>query len=498
MTQTDVASIEPAANDAGYVTTLDRMLIGGVLVASESGAYDYSINPANEQVIGRTPASTLEDVDRAVAAAEAAWPEWWRLTPLERGKAMRAFGDAIAARADEILRVEVTDTGNTLTPMRGDVGVAIDSLHYYAGIAHELKGETIPATSENLHLTVREPYGVVVRIVPFNHPLMFAVARTAAALAAGNAVIVKPPETSPLSAMILAEIAQQTLPPGVFNILTGAGRSVGDALVRHPGVKRIAFIGSVPTGQAIQRAAAESGIKHVTLELGGKNPMIVFPDNDPEEIAKAAVGGMNFTWAGQSCGSTSRLLVHDDLYDAVVARVAALVDGLRLGDPFDTATDMGPLNSKVQLNKVLAFIDDTRREGARLVAGGERPPGSRFERGFWVRPTVFADVTPAMRLWREEVFGPVLAISRWCEIDEVVDLANSTEFGLTAAIWTRDIKAGAAMARRVRSGYVWINGCSRHFLGVPFGGMKNSGVGREEGIEEMISYTETKVINIML
>jgi aldehyde dehydrogenase (NAD+)/betaine-aldehyde dehydrogenase len=474
------------------------MLIGGELVASEGGEYDYSINPANEQVIGRTPAATLGDVNRAVAAAEAAWPAWARLTPLERGKAMRAFGDAIAARAEEILRVEVADTGNTITPMRGDVGVAIDSLHYYAGIAHELKGETIPATTENLHLTMREPYGVVVRIVPFNHPLMFAVARTAAALAAGNAVIVKPPETSPLSAMILAEIAQRTLPAGVFNILTGAGRIVGDALVRHPGVKRIAFIGSVPTGQAIQRAAAESGIKHVTLELGGKNPMIVFPDNDPDEIAAAAMAGMNFSWQGQSCGSTSRLLVHDDLYDAVVVRVAALVEALRLGDPQDPTTDMGPLNSKVQHDKVLGFIADTRREGARLVAGGERPQGAEFARGFWVRPTVFADVAPTMRLWREEVFGPILSIGRWSDVDEVADLANSTEFGLTAAIWTRDIKAAVMMARRVRSGHVWINGCSRHFLGVPFGGMKNSGIGREEGIEEMLSYTEVKVINIML
>jgi aldehyde dehydrogenase (NAD+)/betaine-aldehyde dehydrogenase len=498
MTQGNIALLDAVRPPSGdYVTALDRMLIGGELVASESGAYDYSINPANEQVVGRTPAASAADVDRAVAAAEAAWPAWSRLTPLQRGNAMRAFGDALAARAEEILRVEVADTGNTVTPMRGDVGHAVDSLHYYAGIAHELKGETIPATSENLHITIREPYGVVVRIVPFNHPVMFAVARTAAALAAGNAVIVKPPETSPLSAMILAEIAQQTLPPGVFNIVTGSAK-VGDALVRHPAIKRIAFIGSVPTGRAIQRAAAETGVKHVTLELGGKNPMIVFPDNDPDEIAAAAIGGMNFAWQGQSCGSTSRLLVHDSLYDAVVERVSALVDALTIGEPHDPDTGMGPLNSRIQLDKVLGFIADAKREGGRLVAGGGRPEGAAFDKGFWVRPTVFADVTPDMRLWREEVFGPILAVGRWSDVEEVTALANSTEFGLTAAIWTRDLKAALTMARRVRSGHVWINGYSRHFLGVPFGGMKNSGVGREEGIEEMMSYTETKVINIMI
>jgi acyl-CoA reductase-like NAD-dependent aldehyde dehydrogenase len=481
-----------------YVTTLDRMLIGGQLVPSDSGEYDYSINPANERVIGRTPAATASDVNRAVLAAEAASVAWARFTPFERGKIMRTFGAAIASRAEEILRIEVADTGNSIAAMRGDVQVAVDSLDYYAGIASELKGDSIPASADNFHITVREPYGVVARIVPFNHPLMFAVARTAAALAAGNAVVVKPPETSPLSAMILAEIAQQTLPAGVFNIVTGSGGVVGNALVRHPRIKRIAFIGSVPTGRAIQRAAAESGVKHVTLELGGKNPMIVFPDNDPDEIAAAAVGGMNFSWQGQSCGSTSRLLVHADLYDAVVERVANLARRIQVGNPLNPAIDMGPLNSKSHYDRVSSCIAEGVREGARLVAGGGRPQGDPFDRGFWLEPTVFCDVTPTMKLWREEIFGPVLSIGRWSLVDEMIELANSTDFGLTAAIWTHDIKAALSAARRVRSGHIWINGYSRHFLGVPFGGMKNSGIGREEGIEEMLSYTEVKTINIMI
>ena len=288
------------------------------------------------------------------------------------------------------------------------------------------------------------------------------------------------------------------LPAGIYNIVTGSGAVVGDALVRHPAIKRIAFIGSVPTGQAIQRAAAEAGVKHVTLELGGKNPMIVFPDNDPDLIAAAAVGGMNFSWQGQSCGSTSRLLLHADLYDAVVERVMALVRNLRVGDPMDPNVDMGPLNSRRHYDKVLRHIAEGRQSGARLMAGGERPVGERFQRGFWVQPTVFSDVTPAMNLWKEEIFGPVLSIGRWSSVAEVGALANSTEFGLTAAIWTRDIQQALRMAKVVRAGHVWINGYSRHFLGVPFGGMKNSGIGREEGIEELMSYTESKTINIML
>jgi aldehyde dehydrogenase (NAD+)/betaine-aldehyde dehydrogenase len=479
-----------------YVTAADRMLIGGELVHSSSGEFDLSINPATEEIIGRSPRGTKEDVDRAVQAAEAAWPGWAATTPAERGARMRAFGEALKARAEEILHVEVADTGNTITPMRGDVGMAVDSLAYYAGLAHELKGETIPATPDNLHITLREPYGVVARIAPFNHPLMFAVARTAAALAAGNAVVVKPPETSPLSALVLAEVARDALPPGVFNIVTGTGATVGDAIVRHPGIKRIAFIGSPATGRAIQRAAAETSVKHVTLELGGKNPLIAFPDTDADTVAAAAVRGMNFTWQGQSCGSTSRLLLHEDIYDAVLERVVARVAALRLGDPSDPSSDMGPVNSRLQYDKVMSFFASAKQDGARLMTGGGRPDG--FAKGFWVEPTVYADVRPGMRLWQDEVFGPILSVGRWRTTDEAIALANSTEYGLTGAVWTNDIRNALNVARRVRSGHMWINGVSSHFLGVPFGGMKNSGVGREEGIEEMFSYTETKTINIML
>ncbi|OJY37035.1 MAG: aldehyde dehydrogenase [Rhizobiales bacterium 65-9] len=474
------------------------MLVGGKLVHASNGEFDESINPATEEVIGRTPRATADDVDVAVKSADTAWPAWAELTPTARGRIMRDFGQALRARADEILRIEVADTGNTITPMRGDVGVAIDSLDYYAGLIHELKGQTIPATHQNLHLTVREPYGVVVRIAPFNHPLMFAVARTAAALAAGNAVVVKPPETSPLSAMILAEVARDALPAGVFNIVTGDGRTVGDTLVRHPLVKRIAFIGSPVTGRAIQRSAAEVAVKHVTLELGGKNPLVAFPDADPEAIADAAIRGMNFSWQGQSCGSTSRLLLHEDIYDRVLPLVVEKVKAIKLGDPQDPASGMGPVNCRTQYDKVLAFFEAAKTDGARLMTGGKPPAGKPFERGFWVEPTVYAGVEPGMRLWQEEVFGPILSVGRWTTFEDAVEKANGTEYGLTAAVWSKDINNALRMVRRIRSGHTWVNGCSAHYLGVPFGGMKNSGVGREEGIEEMLSYTELKTINIVL
>jgi acyl-CoA reductase-like NAD-dependent aldehyde dehydrogenase len=468
-----------------FVCRSDRMLIGGELVESLGGEWSTSVNPATEEPIGRVPAGTAEDVERAVVAAEAAWPDWAARTPVERAAVMNRFADAIAARADEILQIEVSDTGNTIRPMRMiDVPTAVESLRYYAGLAPDMRGETIPATSDNLHLTLHEPYGVVARIAPFNHPVMFAVARTAA--------------TSPLSAMVLSEMAKEVLPPGVFNVVTGDGPTTGDAIVRHPRIKRIAFIGSPVTGRAIQRAAAEVAVKHVTLELGGKNPMVVFPDTDPEKVAAAAVMGMNFSWQGQSCGSLSRLLLHEDIHDQVLEAVAARVSALKMGDPLSDETDVGPVNSEAHMKRILAHCEDAEADGARRILGGGRPEGAMFKKGYWVAPTIYADVTPDLRLWQREVFGPVLAISKWRDFEQAVEMANSTEYGLTAAVWTNDIASALKMSRRIRSGHIWVNGSSMHFLGVPFGGMKQSGVGREEGRDELFSYTETKTINIML
>jgi betaine-aldehyde dehydrogenase len=474
------------------------MLIGGELTASQTGQWLDSINPANEELIGRTPAGAAADVNRAVEAAEKAQPGWAELDMRDRARMLRALGARLLERADEILEIEVRDTGNTVATLRNDVEGAADTLDYYAGLGTEIKGETIPATPGNLHFTLCEPYGVVARITPFNHPILFAAARIAAPLMAGNAVIVKPAETSPLSSTILGEICREVLPPGVLNIVTGLGPAAGDPLVRHPGVKRIAFTGSVPTGMAIQRAAAEGGVKHVTLELGGKNPLIVFPDTDPEKVAAAAVAGMNFAWQGQSCGSTSRLMLHESLYKRVLEEVEARMAALKIGDPADPSSQMGPINSKRQYEKVLHYVAAGKEDGARLLVGGKRPKGSQFERGYWIEPTLFADVTMKMRVGREEIFGPILSAFRWSDAEEALAIANQIEYGLTAAIWTNDLKTALNTARRVKAGFVWVNGVAAHFKGVPFGGVKNSGVGREESLSELLSYVETKTVNVML
>lgn len=474
------------------------MLIDGELCHSESGQWMESTNPANEELLGRVPLGSAKDVDRAVVAAEKAQPAWAALGPSKRAEYLMKLSAGLAERAEEILHVEVMDTGNTITKMRDDVKKAIDMLKFFAGMGYETKGQTVPSTPANLHMTFREPYGVVGRIIPFNHPINFAASRMAAPLIAGNAIIEKPSEQSPLSAAILAEVAAQVMPKGVVNIITGTGQGAGDALVRHPRVKRIAFIGSVKTGMAIQRSAAEVAVKHVTLELGGKNPMIIFPDADYETALSAAIAGMNFAWQGQSCSSTSRCFVHESMYDKFVAELAARVNKMTVGDPLSPDSKMGPINSKGQYEKVLYYINAGKEDGAKLVAGGSRPEGEMFKKGYWVRPTVFADVKPGMRIAKEEIFGPVLSVFKWKNVEEVIEVANSTEYGLTAAIWTKDINTAMNTARKIQSGHIWINGTSGHYKGMPFGGFKNSGIGREGGLEELLSYTEEKAIHIML
>ena len=473
-----------------------RMLIGGAFEDSESGAWIETINPANENLIGRVPDGTAADVERAVVAATRAQKDWAALDMQVRADYLNRLGDAIAARTDELARLEAIDTGNTIGKTVADVEKAVERIRLAAGLGLELKGETIPSTAKGLHFTLRTPYGIVGRIIPFNHPFGFAASRLASAIIPGNTLIIKPCETSPLSACVLGEIVNEILPPGVVNIVTG-GPATGEAIVRHPKIKRIAFIGHAATGMAIQRAAAEVAVKHVSLELGGKNPLIICPDADLDAASAAAVRGMNFAWQGQSCGSTSRLLLHEDVHDIVLPRVLERIGKMKAGDPLDPASSMGPMNSRMQYDKTMHYIEVARADGATLAAGGKRPEGPDYEKGFWVEPTVFTDVTMDMRIAREEVFGPVLSVLRWREIDEVIEMANAVDYGLTASVWTRDLDLALRLAREVEAGYVWVNGTGTHFRNVPHGGFKNSGTGREEGIDELLSYTEIKAVNIM-
>ncbi|BBZ18861.1 NAD/NADP-dependent betaine aldehyde dehydrogenase [Mycolicibacterium gadium] len=456
--------------------------------------YDVE-DPCTGDVLTQVPDCSSEDVDRVVATAHAAQRDWALRTPRQRGTALRALATLMRDHSEELALLDAIDGGFPLPAMRDDVTWAADVLELMADDALDLGGRTIPL-SANLHYTLQQPYGVVARIVPFNHPVLFAGSKIAAPLMAGNAVVLKAPDQTPLSAIRLAELAREVLPEGLFGVVTGHGATAGAALVAHPLVRRIGFIGSPGTGRHIQRLAAEHGVKYVTLELGGKNPMIVMPDADLEAAAKSAVVGMNFTTtAGQSCGSTSRLLLHEAIADEVIDLVVDQVAAIKVGDPLVDGTDMGPVIDQAQYSKSLRAIESGRAGGASVLTGGGRAQGVG-SKGWYVAPTVLAGVAPQADVARDEIFGPVLSVLTVRDEAEAVEVANSVEFGLTAAVWTNDVSQAHRMAAGLDAGYVWINGSARHYWGLPFGGWKSSGVGSEESTEELLSYTQVKAVTV--
>ena len=382
-----------------------------------------------------------------------------------------------------------------------DIELAATQLEFFAGLVLEIKGETIPTGNGSLNYTRREPLGVVARIFPFNHPFnhpfMFAAGKIAAPLAAGNTVVIKPPEQAPLSTLRLMELLQDLFPPGVLNCVVGE-RDVGAALVEHPDVAAVGLIGSVPAVKAVLHSAADT-MKRCLLELGGKNAMVIYPDADIDRAVDGAVRGMNLTWCGQSCGSTSRLFLHESVHDRFVEQMVALLhERHRPGLATHMDTTMGALINRTQYERSLTYIASARSEGARLVAGGAHPTAPELANGFFIEPTVFTGVAPSMKLAREEVFGPVLSVLRWSREDEMFDAVNGTELGLTASIWTRDLVTAHRAAARVEAGYVWVNDCSSHFIGAPFGGYKQSGLGREESKDELYEFTQVKNVNVSM
>lgn len=476
-----------------------RLLVGGRLRPAVDGAVEPATSPSRGTWLADVPSAGPADVDEAVRAADAASRDWRRVPPAQRAGSLRELAAVLRENRAELASLDAQDCGNPVTAMLGDVEQAAELLERTADWSSALAGTAPAGDSDHLHYTVREPFGAVARIVPYNHPLMFAASKLAAPLLAGNGVVIKAPDQTPLSALRLGELIAEmaSLPPGLISLLTGRGQVVGAALAAHPLIRRIAFTGSVATGQTVLRTAATAGIKSVTLELGGKNPMIVMPDADPALAAAGAVNGMNFHWTGgQSCGSTSRLFVHRSLIDEVLERIGAGVSGVRVGDPLDPATEMGSMVTGEHRDRVIGFIDRARGEGARLVAGGGRPAG--LDAGAYVEPTVFADVDPASELATTEVFGPVLSVIGFDGEQEVLDLANASEYGLTASVWTNDLGTAHRMARSLEAGYVWINTASRHFAGLPFGGVKDSGLGREESVEELLSFTQSKAVSVHL
>jgi 2-formylbenzoate dehydrogenase len=459
-----------------------------------TGRHYEVIDPSTGEPLATAPDCDARDVARAYEAGVEAAAAWRRVVPRERGHLLRRLADVLDAHREELAGLDAADLGSPITEMRLDVGRGTDALRLFADFGLRLGGEVIPATREHLHYTRREPYGVVGRIIPFNHPFMFAASRIAAPLMAGNAVILKPAHQTPLSALRLGELAHHVLPPGLLAVLTGAGPATGDALVRHPGIRRIAFIGSAPVGLAIQRAAAETAVKHITLELGGKNAVIVMPDAPLEAAADSIVRGMNVTAStGQSCGSGTRLLAHESVADAVGAAVRTRLAALRIGDPLDENTQVGPVVSATQRETIERYVRGARDAGAAVwTPGAVLPP-----RGFFVEPAVLTDVDHSFAAVREEIFGPVLSVIPFSSETEAVMLANHLDVGLTTSIWTEHLATAHRLAHAVNAGYVWVNGSSAHFPGVPYGGNDDSGVGREESLEEMLSFTRTKAVTVM-
>jgi betaine-aldehyde dehydrogenase len=469
---------------------------GGEWHKPKSGRYFETTNPSTGEVLASIADCDAADIDAAVGAAKMAFDGWRNTPPFERGRLLKRVANVLREHAEELAMIDAADCGNPVREMVMDATMAAAQLDFYAGLVTEIKGASIPMGPGVVNFTVREPRGVVGRIIPFNHPFMFCAGKIGAPVATGNTVVMKPPEQAPLSSLRLAELIGGILPPGVFNVVPG-GREAGSSLTTHRDVAMIALIGSVPTGRAVMKAAADT-LKPVMLELGGKNALIAYPDADPDEVAAAVVGGMNFTWCGQSCGSTSRAFIHESMYEAVLAKVKAKIAHYRPGIATDRSTTMGAIISKTQYERILGFIDSAKKEGARLLCGGGRPSDPALAKGLFIEPTVFADVQPSMRIAREEIFGPVLSIFKWSDEAAMLQEVNAVEYGLTASIWTNDLSIAHRTAGIVQSGFVWINEVSKHFLGAPFGGFKQSGVGREECIEEMFAYTQEKNIHVKL
>ncbi len=468
-----------------------RLYIGGQWTDAAAAGTFTTVNPSTEEPITQVAEGRAEDIDRAVAAARQAFEgAWGRMSAADRGRMLWAIGDRIESQSAEIAEIETLDSGKTITEAsRVDVPMAADCFRYFAGWATKIEGETVPVRAPCFGYTLREPLGVVGQIIPWNFPFLLAAWKVAPALAAGNTIVLKPAEQTPLSALRLARIAGEAgLPAGVLNVVTGFGPTAGAALVDHPGVDKIAFTGSTSVGREIMRRGAAS-LKRLTLELGGKSPNVVFADADLDLAVRGASNAIFYN-KGEVCTAGSRLFVEEPLHDAFLDKLTAFTSRLPQGDPLDPKTRLGPQVSEAQMTRVLAYVDKGRREGARLITGGERAPG----KGYFVRPTIFDDVRNDMTIAREEIFGPVLSVLRFRDLEEVARAANDTPYGLAAAVWTKDIKKAHRVARLLRAGTVWINTYGLYDSAMPFGGYKMSGFGRELGRHGLMEYTQTKSV----
>lgn len=478
--------------------TEGRYYANGQWLEPVGGRIYQTINPATEEAIAEIAQCGPEDVEIAVRAARTAFDEgsWRWLRPAERERILLKIAEAMEAHADELATLETLDSGKPIRDNKFiDVPMSIEIMRYYAGWATKIYGETLPPHPKAMLMTLREPLGVVAAIVPWNFPLLLAMWKIAPALAAGNTVVVKPSRETPLTMLKMAEIAEEAgLPPGVFNVVTGSGSETGTALVRHPGVDKIAFTGSTETGKFIMREAAET-LKRVTLELGGKSPNVVLEDADLEAAARGALAGIFYN-QGECCSAGSRLIVAESVHDELLSKVLQKLGRWTPGDPMDEKTRLGPLISAEHREKVSRYIETGQREGGILITGGDKP--AHLPKGYFLNPTIIDNVKAEHTLAREEVFGPVLSVIRVRSLEEAAAVANSSIYGLAAAIWTRDVSRALNFARRVQAGTVWVNTYNEFDAALPFGGFKQSGFGRELGSAALEAYTQVKSLWVAL
>jgi len=470
--------------------------VKGTYVAGEwhnnKNRYDI-INPSNNKKLSDVPISDINELEKAIESAKQAQKVWQKTSLIERANLLEKLAKRIEENEEEFALIDSYDSGNALTGMRKDVKETVNNIRYFCGLVREVKGETFSMEKNHLNFTRYQPYGVVLKINPFNHPFRFCVEKIAAPLLMGNSLIIKNSEQAPISSLRFCELLEDLFPKGLINVVTG-GPENGKFLVEHPDIKRIAVIGSVNTGIAIAKTAAPQ-LKNVTLELGGKNPIIVFDDADPDFAANLAIKGMNLSRQGQSCSSTSRVLVHKKVKDKFLKSLVEKAKTIPIGLPYHEENEIGPIVSKKQFDNVMSYIQSGKDEGAKLLLGGEQNVSNDLKEGFFVNPTIFCDVKPNMKIAKEEIFGPVISVVDWEDHDEMIKIANSTQYGLTTMIVTESLSNAMKTSEEVEVGYVWVNTSGR-YSGAPYGGWKLSGIGVEECFDEMKGYARLKNINM--
>jgi acyl-CoA reductase-like NAD-dependent aldehyde dehydrogenase len=494
-------AVPSARDEAGAAA---RRLAGSVVVDGKLGralATETFIveNPADGQAIAQAPRCAAPDVERAVHAAHRSFAGWARMPARERGNAIARVAEQMEAERESLARLLALETGNAIaTQARPEVNAAVDMLRLFAGLASELKGKTLPWEAGTLCYTTRDPVGVVAAIIPWNAPLLLTAAKLGPALVAGNTVVLKPAEQAPLAALHVVAMMQKHLPPGVANAVTGFGEEAGQPLASHPLVRKVTFTGSCQVGMSILRYCADR-ICPATLELGGKSPNIVLPDADLELAVPGILTGMRFTRQGQSCSAGTRIYIHEDVYDTVIARVLEHIARLKIGDPLDERTEVGAVISREQLERIEHYVDIARRTpGVRILCGGSRPQGPAFASGHFYTPTLIEGVPSDSPVCREEIFGPVALVSRWRDFDAVLAEANDSDFGLAAALWTRDLARALAFAERIQAGFVQVNQFITPRPGLAYGGLKSSGLGKEYSLESMLDHfttSKTVIVN---